>query len=103
MKTSTLLIVTLKVTPDGIWNIPPSAWDAVGRIVTEDFGASMKVHDHDSAGAFHGFPDISWGPHYVLEIDVDEEKKAELMAEIMPLIDEIVKRYRREIPVPAGK
>jgi hypothetical protein len=102
MKTANLLLVTLKVTPEGVWEIPMSAWNPIHAVVTEDFSGTMKLHDHDSGGQFHDFPYIPVA-YYVLEITVDENKKAQLLAALKPLIAEIVRRYRREIAVPAGK
>ena len=99
--TTTLLLVILKTTPWGVCDIPPSEWDKVARLL-DDFGASVVVHVHNVAGAFHDFPYVP-APHYAAEIMVDDHKKAQLCAALRPLLDEIVTRNTRYSVVPAGR
>lgn len=101
MKTATLFILISKVAHEGALEIPKSDWDEISLLI-RDFGTSFMLHDHNSAGAYHGLPDVHCGPHYMLEIDVDEKKKAQLLAAVMPLIEDIVVRNRRDIAVRAG-
>jgi hypothetical protein len=88
---TTLLLVILKETPVGICEIPRSEWLPVYRLVTKEFDGSFKLHDHAAGGEFHDFPDIP-GAHYVAEIRVAEDKEAQLLAALKPLLNRIVLR-----------
>lgn len=98
--TKTFLIVIPQATSTETCAIPLSAWLPVQRIVREDGHGDMTVHDHDTAGQFHDFPYIP-GPHYALEVTVDENDAKNVLVSIKSLIDEIVGRYTRKVAVPA--
>lgn len=82
--TTTLLIVILRTTPQGVCEVPLSAWEPIRQLVEGKFQGHLKLHDHD-AGAHHDFPDIPV-PYYALEMTVEDARKAQLLDALHPLI-----------------
>ena len=80
-----------RITPAGSLEIPPSDWLPVRALLAEQFGASLRVHEHD-AGAYHGNPPVPV-PHYLVEITLDTESDVGRVIDVVdPMIEEIITR-----------
>lgn len=101
MTTTTCLIP--KSTIHGVFDdVPFEAWDEIRDLVRDEFDGVAVVHDHKFPGSFHGrafFP----VPHYLLEIQSEEEDLGKIQERVNPLLEKLIDRYRRTVDVPAER
>jgi hypothetical protein len=88
-----------KLSDRGILDIPSSAFNAV-RLVAEDMGVALRVHDHQVPGAFHG-EDFVPVPHLLLELSAEHAFQiARCIDVIDPQIETIVDAHMKPFAVP---
>lgn len=91
MSGTTLSRTLPRITHAGSLDIPPSDWLPLRALLAEQFGASLRVHEHD-AGAYHGNPPVPVD-HYLVEITLDSESDVGRVIEAVdPMIEEIIDR-----------
>jgi hypothetical protein len=90
-----------QVSERGRVSIPAEEWDRIGQLLRDEFdgNANFVVHDHIRPGAYHGGDYISV-PHYLLQLEADEEELTSILAVIDPVIDEIIDTHTEtNVPV----
>ncbi len=86
-----------KTSDRGVTTIPMEAFDEVIEIVQNDFDGRLMIHDHE-AGAYHGRPNVDV-PHYLLELELEDDALFFVQLVIDPLIKAIIDEHT-EAPVP---
>lgn len=91
----------LKITDEGVVEIPISAWAEVKRVAEEEFDAIVSIHDHDAPGAYHGRPFLPFA-HYLFEANIDGDLIEAFINRVDPLIEDVIARHTQQPTVPAG-
>ena len=100
--TTTLSRAIPQLTEDGdLVLIPRAAWEDVILIAEEEFNAEISIHDHARPGAFHDLPFVPV-PHYLIEVNMDEDRTDEFIERVNPLIEQLVERYTQQPSLPVG-
>ena len=100
--TTTITRVIAKITDNGELDIPANAWAELRTIAAEEFGATVKLHDHDLAGAFHGRPYVPFA-HYLVEVTIDEDEVDNFVQRVEPVIDAIIDSHTQQVAIPAER
>jgi hypothetical protein len=90
------------VTEDGLLlMIPRSAWDDVEKVANEEFGASINLHFHPRAGAFHGGPLVPF-PHFLIEATLEPSQMSAFIERVDPIIKDVIERHT-QLPLVATR
>ncbi len=95
----TVTRVIPKMNGESTLTIDRAEWNPVERIV-ERLSGRVMIHDHRSAGAFHGRHFVPV-PHYLLELEADPDQIDQIIEKIDPLVNEIIVRNIHTNTVPA--
>ncbi len=82
-----------QVSAQGTTDIPLDAFDPIGRIVVDDYDASLGVHRHSGTVAFQGDNLVPVPPSYHLELEAEEDLVDELLSVIDPMIDALIAEH----------
>ena len=101
--TNTISRAILKLSDDGVVDIPSSAWAEIKQIGDEEFNAQISVHDHDAPGAFHGRPFVPFA-HYLFEATLEEDVDiGDFIERIDPLIEALIESHTQQPVVPMAR
>ena len=100
--TNTISRAILKISDDGVVEIPSSAWAEIKQIGEDEFDAQIVVHDHDAPGAFHGRPFVPFA-HYLFEATLEEGVLEDFIERIDPLIEALIESHTQQPVVPMAR
>ena len=89
------------ISDEGVVEIPFSAWADLKDVIAEEFDAIVSIHEHKTAGAFHGWPFVPV-PHYLVEVTIEAELVDDFIERIEPLIEQLITRHTQQPEVPVG-
>jgi hypothetical protein len=90
------------MTDDGQVHIPANAWAELRAIAIEEFGATVTVHDHATAGGYHGRPYVPFA-HYLIEVTIDEDAVDSFIERVEPVIEAIIASHTQQVAVPSER